>query len=58
MKKFHGKLRKGLIPFFISMILAIPLFASLSACGDEINGPRVEEDAPDNGTKEGGSQGD
>ncbi|MFQ5631023.1 MAG: hypothetical protein ACE5I1_19805 [bacterium] len=58
MKKFHRKLKTRLIPFFISMVLAIPVFASLSACGDEINGPRVEEDKPDGENRQGGTEGD
>jgi hypothetical protein len=49
MKKFFEILKSKVIFFYLLSVLAVPVFTTLTACGDEITGPKVEEDQVDKG---------
>lgn len=47
MKKLLVFVKSTFIHLYLFLVLAVPVFTMLTACGDEITGPRVEEDQVD-----------
>ena len=55
MKRLLKLLKRHFIYYFILTVLAVPVFTTLSACGnDKITGPRVEDDKVDKGADKDG----